>query len=173
MDLVFKKGKKCLVGQTYYITKINLGIGFILSIVFLAVQMRQNLYLLRQLMADQRRNRVSWLHETIVTDNDFRTFQLRINKEYDTFNADERSRENSLGHLVLRGILNELLAYFDGQISEDEWINLQWNMEHAFRARNVQAAYPWMKDGYSKKAQDYWEALDTSGQGRTVANLVD
>jgi len=173
MDLVFKKGKKCLVEQTYYITKINLGIGFILSIVFLAVQMRQNLYLLRQLMADQRRNRVSWLHETIVTDNDFRTFQLRINKEYDTFNADERSRENSLGHLVLRGILNELLAYFDGQISEDEWINLQWNMEHAFRARNVQAAYPWMKDGYSKKAQDYWEALDTSGQGRTVANLVD
>jgi hypothetical protein len=132
MDLVFKKGKKCLVEQTYYITKINLGIGFILSIVFLAVQMRQNLYLLRQLMADQRRNRVSWLHETIVTDNDFRTFQLRINKEYDTFNADERSRENSLGHLVLRGILNELLAYFDGQISEDEWINLQWNMEHAF-----------------------------------------
>ncbi len=46
-------------------------------------------------------------------------------------------------------------------------------MEHACRARNVQAAYPWMKDGYSKKVQDYWESLDTSGKGRTVADLVD
>jgi len=159
--------------QTYYITQIIVGIGFILSIVFLAVQMRQNSYLLRKQMADQRRDRVSWLHETVVTNNEFRTFQLRIQKEYDTFNADERLRANSLGHLILRGILNELLAYFDGQISEDEWINLQWNMEHACRRPNVQAAYPWMKDGYSKKVQDYWEALDTSGKGRTLAEIAN
>mgnify|MGYP001217725602 FL=1 len=158
--------------QAYFTTEILVGIGFIISIVFLAVQMRQNSYLLRQSMADQRRNRVSWLHETIVTDNDFRAFQLRIEKEYDTFNENERSRANSLGHLVLRGLLNELVAHFDGQISEDEWINLQWNLEHACRRPNVKAAYPWMKDGYSKKVQDYWEALDASGEGRLVGDLV-
>tara|TARA_Y100001970_G_scaffold244375_1_gene310455 strand:- start:575 stop:1072 length:498 start_codon:yes stop_codon:yes gene_type:complete len=159
--------------QAYFTTEILVGIGFIVSIAFLAIQMRQNSYLLRQSMADQRRNRVSWLHETIVTDNDFRTFQLRIENEYDTFNENERSRANSLGHLVLRGLLNELVAYFDGQISEDEWINLQWNLEHACRRPNVKAAYPWMKDGYSKQVQEYWESLDSSGEGRLVGDLAN
>ncbi len=158
--------------QAYFITEILVGFGFVISIVFLALQMRQNSYLLRQSMADQRRERVGWLHETLVTDNEFRAFQLRIEKEYSTFDADERSRANSLGHLVLRGILNELIAYFNDQITEDEWLNLKWNMEHACRRPNVQAAYPWMKGGYSKKVQEYWEALDTSGEGRTVADLV-
>ena len=158
--------------QTYFITQIIVGIGFIISIVFLAVQMRQNSYLLRQSMADQRRERVGWLHQTLCTNNEFRAFQLRIEKEYSTFDEDERSRANYLGHLVLRSILNELIAYFDGQITEDEWLNLKWNMEHASRRPNVQAAYLWLKDGYSKKVQEYWEALDTSGEGRTVADLV-
>ena len=65
-----------------------------------------------------------------------------------------------------------MLAYFDGQISEDEWINLQWNMTLANKRPNVQAAYLWLKDGYSKKVQDYWEALDASGEGLTVADLA-
>ena len=44
-------------------------------------------------------------------------------------------------------------------------------MEHAARRPNVQAAYLWLKDGYSKKVQEYWEALDTSLGGRTVDDL--
>ena len=158
--------------QTYFITQILVGIGFIVSIVFLAVQMRQNSYLLRQSMADQRRERVGWLHETLCTDNEFRAFATRIGKEYSTFDEDERFRANYLGHLVLRGILNELVSYFDGQITEDEWLNLKWNMEHAARRPNVQAAYLWLKDGYSKKVQDYWEAMDASLDGRTVDDLA-
>lgn len=158
--------------QTYFITEILVGIGFVISIVFLALQMRQNSYLLRQSMADQRRDRVSWLHETLAVNNDFRAFTSRIDSEYSTFNADEKFRANFLGVRVLSSILNELLAYFDGQISEDEWINLQWNMGHASKRPNVQAAYLFLKDGYSKKVQDYWEALDTSGVSRKVEDLA-
>ena len=158
--------------QAYFITQILVGIGFIISIVFLAVQMRQNSYLLRQSMADQRRERIGWLHETLCTDNDFRAFQLRIEKEYSSFDEDERARANYLGFRILRSMLEELIAYFDGQITEDEWINLKWNMEHAARRPNVQAAYLWLKDGYSKKVQEYWEGLDVSGDGRTVADLA-
>ena len=84
----------------------------------------------------------------------------------------ERFQANILGVRILASILNELLAYFDGQISEDEWLNLKWNMEHAAKRPNHKAAYLWLKDGYSKKVQEYWEALDTSGEGRTVADLV-
>ena len=158
--------------QAYFITQILVGIGFIVSIVFLAVQMRQNSYLLRKSMAVQRAQRINWFSETGCTDSDFREFNRRIDTEYITFDEDEKYRANLLGVRILRSILDELIAYFDGQISEDEWLNLKWNMEHAARRPNVQAAYLCLKDGYSKKVQEYWEALDTSGKGRTVADLI-
>ena len=47
-----------ILEQAYFITQILVGIGFIISIGFLAVQMRQNSYLLRKTMADGRRQ---WL----------------------------------------------------------------------------------------------------------------
>ena len=152
--------------QTYYITQIIVGIGFILSIVFLAVQMRQNSYLLRKTMADGRRQRTNFLAETIVTDPDFRDFERRINKDYNTFNPDEKYRADILGVRIVQSILDELSAYFDGQISDDEWLNLNWNMRHAPKRPHVQAAYSWVKDGYSKKVQDYWESLDANGEIR-------
>ena len=152
--------------QTYYITQIIVGIGFILSIVFLAVQMRQNSYLLRKTMADGRRQRTNFLAETIVTDPDFRDFERRINKDYNTFNPDEKYRADILGVRIVQSILDELSAYFDGQISDDEWLNLNWNMRHAPKRPHVKAAYSWVKDGYSKKVQDYWESLDASGEIR-------
>ena len=161
-----------ILEQVYLITQIVVGIGFIISIVFLAVQMRQNSYLLRKSMADHRNERLNWLDETICTDDDFRAFGLSIGKEYSTFNENERFRANVLGRRVLTSILNELVAYFDGQITEDEWLNLKWNMEHAARRPNVQAAYLWLKDGYSKKVQEYWEAMDKSLSGRTVDDLA-
>ena len=152
--------------QTYFITQILVGIGFIVSIFFLAVQMRQNSYLLRQTMADGRRQRTNFLAETIVTDPDFRDFERRINKDYDTFNPDEKYRADILGVRIIQSILDELSAYFDGQISDDEWLNLNWNMRHAPKRPHVKAAYSWVKDGYSKKVQDYWESLDANGEIR-------
>ena len=157
--------------EIYLITEILVGIGFIISIVFLAVQMRQNSYLLRKSMAEQRSQRTNWMAETICTDKDFRDFERRIDRDYTTLDVDERFRANILGVRVLTSILNELVAYFDGQITQDEWLNLKWNMEHASRRPNVQAAYLFVKDGYSKKVQEYWEGLDVSGDGRTVDDM--
>ena len=154
--------------QAYFTTEILVGIGFVISIVFLAVQMRQNSYLLRKTMADGRRQRTNWMAETIVLDPDFRDFEGRINTEYDTFNADQKFRADMLGLRIVQSILDELSAYFDGQISDDEWLNLQWNMRHAPKRPHIQAAYLWAKDGYSKQVQEYWEELDTSGESRIM-----
>ena len=109
--------------QTYYISEILVGIGFIVSIIFLAIQMRQNSYLLRKSMADQRSQRVIWMAQTCSTNADFRDFERRIDTEYTTFDADEKFRANMMGVRTLSSILDELLAHFDGQISDDEWIN--------------------------------------------------
>ena len=44
MDLVFQTRKTMSFEQAYYITQIIAGTGFILSIVFLTVQMRRSSY---------------------------------------------------------------------------------------------------------------------------------
>ena len=158
--------------QSYYITEIGVGIGFIISIVFLAVQMRQNSYLLRQSMADQRRQRISWLHETLCTNNDFRAFHRRIDTDWENFNEDERYRASALAITSLRSTLDELVSYYDGMITENEWLSLQWNLKLAAKRPNFEAAYELCKDSYPKNVQEYWESLDKSRDGPTVADVL-
>ena len=158
--------------EIYLITEILVGIGFVISIVFLAVQMRQNSYLLRQSMADQRRERIGWLHKTLCTDNDFRTFHRRIDTDWENFNEDEKYRASALAVTRLRSVLDELVAYYDGVITENEWLSLQWNLNLAAKRPNFAAAYELVKDGYPKIVQEYWESLDKSRDGPTVADVM-
>ena len=145
--------------QTYFITQIVVGIGFIISIGFLALQLRQNSFLLRNSMADQRRQRIGWIHETLCTDNDFRVFHRRIDTDWDNFNEDEKYRASALAVTGLRSVLDELVAYYDGVINENEWLSLQWNLNLAAKRPNFASAYEFVKDGYPKNVQEYWEAL--------------
>ena len=103
--------------EIYLITEILVGIGFIISIVFLAVQMRQNSFLLRNSMAVQARQRTYWLNETLCTDNDFRAFHRRIDTDWENFNEDEKYRASALAVTCLRSVLDELGAYYDGVIT--------------------------------------------------------
>ena len=88
--------------EAYFVTEIVVGIAIIVSIAFVALELRQNSYLLRKSMADQRSERINWVLETVCTDADFRDIERRINTEYTTFDEDERFRANYLGVRVLR-----------------------------------------------------------------------
>ena len=158
--------------EIYLITEILVGIGFIISIVFLAVQMRQNSFLLRNSMAVQARQRTYWLHETLCTDNDFRVFHRRIDTDWDNFNEDEKYRASALAVTGLRSVLDELVAYYDGVITENEWLSLQWNFRLAAKRPNFASAYELIKGSYPKKVQEYWESLDKSRDGPTVADVM-
>ena len=158
--------------EIYLITEILVGIGFIISIVFLAVQMRQNSFLLRNSMAVQRRQRIYWLHETLCTDNDFRVFHRRIDTDWDNFNEDEKYRASALAVTGLRSVLDELVAYYDGVITENEWLSLEWNLKLFAKRPNFASAYEFVKDGYPKNVQEYWESLDKSRDGPTVADVM-
>ena len=74
--------------EAYFITEIVVGVAVILSIIFVALELRQNSYLLRKSMADQRHQRIGWLHETLCTNNDFRAFHRRIDIDWENFNED-------------------------------------------------------------------------------------
>ena len=65
--------------EVYFVTEIVVGIAIIVSIAFVALELRQNSYLLRKSMADQQHQRIGWLFETLCTDNDFRAFHRQVN----------------------------------------------------------------------------------------------
>ena len=88
--------------EAYFVTEIVVGITIIVSIAFVALELRQNSYLLRKSMAVQRAQRINWLAETGCTDSDFREFNRRIDTEYITFDEDEKYRANLLGVRILR-----------------------------------------------------------------------
>ena len=110
-------------------------------------------------MADNRLQRTNWLFETLCTDNDFRAFHRRINTDYENFNEDEKYRATCFGVRSLGSMLDELVSYFEGQISKEEWISLQWNIKFAATRPNMHLAYGFLKGGYPEKVQKYWESL--------------
>ena len=136
--------------EIYLITEILVGFGFIISIVFLAVQMRQNSFLLRNSMAVQARQRTYWLNETLCTDNDFRAFHRRIDTDWENFNEDERYRASALAVTGLRSVLDELVAYYDGVITENEWLSLEWNLKLFAKRPNFASATSLLKTATQK-----------------------
>ena len=158
--------------EMYYIAEMVVGLAVIISIVFVAIELRQNTYMLRQSLADQREIRLNWLTETLCTDSDFRQFHRRLGREYDQMNDDDRYRAYWLGVRTLRSLFNELVAYFDGQISDTEFRNLEWDLRIAKRRPQFKTVYETMKDGYPKSVQLFWEGLDIDGLPDLAADVM-
>ena len=76
--------------------------------------------------------------ETMATNNEFRHHALRIGQEWQQFNDDEGMRGRAPGTRMLRSLLNELVAYFDPQITDDEFRNLKWNVINAKARPNIE-----------------------------------
>ena len=149
--------------EIYYVAEMVVGLAVIASIVFVAIELRQNSYMLKKSMSDQRRQRIAWTFETLVTDHEFRTFHRRIDTEWDRIkdDDDELYRATCLGIRNVRSVLDELVAYFDGQITSAEYINLEWNMRLARARPNNQRAYEIIKDAYPSNVQGLWESTET------------
>ena len=162
-----------LLQEMYYIAEMVVGIAVIISIIFVAIELRQNTFMVRQSMADQRKQRVNWMFETLVTDGDFRKFHRRIDSEFDSFDSDERDRALFLGARTLRSILDELVTHFEGQISRDEFMALEWNMKVAASRPHVQKAYELIKESYPARVQKYWESLDLDAGSKLRQEVIN
>ena len=143
----------------YYIAEMVVGVAVIISIVFVAIELRQNTYIVRKSMADQREEREDWLFKTLITNNELRQYHSRVVPEWDELNDDERLRAHLMGVSGLRPMLNELRAHFDGQISAAEFKSLEWNLKTVANRPNVQSAYEFLKDAYEPQVRQYFEAL--------------
>ncbi len=69
---------------------------------------------------------------------------------WDSFNEDEKYRAPALAITGLRAVFDELVAYYDGMVTENEWLSLQWNLKLAAKRPNFASAYELCKDSYPK-----------------------
>ena len=145
--------------KLYYITEICVGIAFVISILFLAMQIRQNTTLLKHSMSTRRRSTSGWLTRTIATDANFRDFHRRIERDYENFSADEKYRADAIAFHNMTSNLDELVAYKRGLISNDEWISLKHVLEFTAARPNIQEVYERVKHQYPQDVRDFWEAL--------------
>ena len=146
--------------EIYYVAEMVVGVAVIISIVFVAIELRQNTYMMRKSMADQRQARLNWFHETLCTNNEFRHFQQRMASNFEQLDADERQRAFFLGMRTLAPSLNELVAYFDGQLSDQEFLNLKWNLKIVKSRPQVTGVFEFLKYGYPKSVLMFWEELE-------------
>ena len=150
--------------EMYYIAEMFVGVAVISSIVFVALQLKQNTYMLNQTMADDRKKRIDWLTETICLDSDFRDFHRRIGTEYDQMNGDERYRAFWLGVRTMHSLLDELVGYFDGNITDSEFRVLELNLKNAKVRPHIEAAYQSLKSSYPISVHKFWEDLEIGDQ---------
>ena len=67
-QLTLNDGGQMPLQEIYYIAEMVVSAAVIISIVFVAIELRQNTYLMRATMADQRKQNVNWFFERLVTD---------------------------------------------------------------------------------------------------------
>ena len=57
--------------EMYYIAEMVVGVAVIISIIFVAIELRQNTYMTKKSSADQREARYDWLHRSLILDDEF------------------------------------------------------------------------------------------------------
>ena len=157
--------------EIYFIAEMVVGIAVIISIIFVAIQLKQNTYMLRKSQSDQRRQHFNWLYEANCLDADFRKWHRKLDTDWDDLTDDERYRGLNLGIRSLRLVLDELSDYHEGQLSKPEWLILQRNLEMAAKKPNIQLACGTIKYAYSEKVQKHFESYESTGKSELVEAL--
>ena len=69
--------------QTYYISQIAAGIVLIASILFLAVQIRQNSRMIERVMTEDHNLAWRWTYQQVALSREFAAFHKQIGDDYD------------------------------------------------------------------------------------------
>ena len=159
--------------EMYYIAEMVVGVAVIISIIFVAIELRQNTYMTKKSSADQREARYDWLHRSLILDDEFFEFQQRVVFSWDSLEDDEKVRATMLGGQMITPMLNELVAYFSNQLSEDEFRILNRSIKLVSKRPHCRRAFNFLKPGYSDQVQNYWlKAIDSDQRGVSLREVA-
>ena len=145
--------------QAYLISQIITAVVVIASILFLALQVRQNSRVLERTMTEDWRAAQSALVERIVNSREFAELHMKIGNNFDGLDDIDQYRARWLGQQNLRAFLHSVQAKLDGYISEFEWQEVCERVKFASTRKNFLLEWSRMKNTYPKKVQDTFEEI--------------
>ena len=154
--------------QGYFITQIIAGIILIASILFLALQVKQNAKMLERIMNEDHRNAENFLFDQISTDRDFASFHLKIATEYDALDSIDKYRAEFLALKNLLAILRSIRARDSNFISDEEWQDVLARIRYFGKRKNVEVVWQRIKQNYPAHVRKVWEENAAFGEEKSI-----
>ena len=143
--------------QGYFISQIFAALVLVASILFLALQVRQNSKLLEKLMLEDFRSGSDAMFDEIYRNKEFAEFHRKCGDAYGSLDETDKYRADTMAIRMQGSLLRTIRARLDGYVSDDEWMEVKAKMKIVNKRQNVRAMWEQIKDRYPKRIQDIWE----------------
>ena len=131
--------------QAYYISQITAVIVLIISIVFLALQVRQNTKMMQRSMIDDWHMNQNAVNEDIYRSREIADLHMKIGTDYDGLDDIDKHRALFLGLKNVRNLMSTVQAYVDGDLADNDWLSLKSRIRYASTRRNAHDVWKLIK----------------------------
>lgn len=145
--------------QGYFITQIIAGIVVVGSILFLAVQVRQNNLLLERTMIEDFHKLENELFDKISDSREFAEFHIKAGQNYDELDEIDKYRSEHLARKNLRMIMRSVNARLHGRINDEDWKEIELRLRNIANRKNMRAVWSRIKGGHPVAVQEFVENL--------------
>ncbi len=148
--------------QVYYISQITAAVVLIASIIFLALQVRQNSNVIQRSMMEDHRMAQSTVAQNVFEDREFAEFHMRSREEYDELDEVDKYRAEFLAVWRLRRILRVIQARLDGLVSDVDWGEIERGVRVGGKRMHIQVVWERIRNDYPRPVQDLYDELANS-----------
>ncbi len=148
--------------QVYFISQITAAVVLIASIIFLALQVRQNSKVIQRSMMEDHRTAQNTVAQKVFEDRDFAEFHMRSREAYDELDEVDKYRAEFLAVWRLRRILRVIQARLDGLVSDVDWGEVESGVGVGSKRTNMQVIWERIRNDYPRPVQDLYDELANS-----------
>ena len=141
--------------QVYYVTQIVAVVMLVISVFYLAKEVRQNTKTVR---AGNASNFVIWNTEMtlpIVRDPELAQLWRRGDKEFEILDDTDKQRLVFFEWNAIQQWHNYFELHRDGLLPESQWQQVKWIMGALCRRQAVRACWKTFKPSFSEEFQDF------------------
>ncbi len=142
--------------QGYFITQIAAGVILVASVIFLAIQVRQNTTMLNQMVREEFRVASNSLFEEVAKNPEFAHLHKKIGDSYESLNDLDKHRATFIARKTVRNLVHSIQAKLHGNLTDEQWGKTQYDIVSASRRPHVKAEWNSVKHIYSQNVQDLW-----------------
>ena len=147
--------------QAYFVSQITAAIIVVVSILFLAVQLRQNTRVMERTMMEDFRRASTMMFFEVAKDREFAEFFINSGSAYSAMDETDKFRAefSALGNISVG--VQTIRARNAGYIKDDEWNDFVARMKYASQRENIKVMWNRTKGTYSKDIQEIWDQIAT------------